>query len=61
MVRWRYIVFEAALFKRRLGLIYKKFPKVSKASIHTFMSKYGIKRINESVWTQEELAILRNN
>ena len=42
-------------------LIHKKFPKVSKASIYTLMSKYGIKQINESAWTQEELVILRNN
>ena len=42
-------------------LIHKKFPNVSKASIYTLMSKYGIKQINESAWTQEELVILRNN
>lgn len=41
--------------------IFKRFPNVSKQSIHTKMSKLGIKMINELAWTKEEIKILKEN
>ena len=36
-----------------------RFPNISKQSIQTKMSKLGIKQINESIWTDEEIKILK--
>lgn len=43
------------------NVIFERFPYVSKQSIHTKMSKLGIKMINESAWTKEEIEILKAN
>jgi hypothetical protein len=40
-------------------VIFERLPKVSKQSIQTKMSKLGIKQNNESVWTVQEIEILK--
>ena len=40
-------------------IIFKRIPNASKQSIQTKMSKLGIKQINESIWTDEEIKILK--